>query len=229
MKKHGKKYQAALKLIDEKKVYTVQEACELIKTTSTTKFDSSVGISMCLNINTTLADQQIRGTVVLPGGTGKEVRILALTHNKAEEAIAAGASYAGGKEMLEKILNEKWFDFDVICATPDMMGEIGKAGKVLGPKGLMPNPKTGTVGMDIAKMVAELKGGKVEYRADKNGNVNLLVGKVSFDTAKLVDNVNTVINQINKVRPQTVKGIYVKTCKIHTTMGPSIHVEHGEL
>ena len=219
--KHGKKYEAALKLIDKTKAYTIEEACELIKSTSTTKFDSSVGIAFKLNINTKKADQQVRGTVVLPNGTGKSVRVLALT-NKAEDAKAAGADFAGGKELLEKIVTEKWFDFDVICATPDMMGEIGKAGRILGPKGLMPNPKTGTVGMDIKKMVTELKAGKVEYRADRDGNVNLTVGKVSFDTEKLTENVKTIVAQILKVRPSVVKGTYVLSCFLCTTMGPSI-------
>ena len=219
--KHGKKYEAALKLIDKTKAYTIEEACELIKSTSTTKFDSSVGIAFKLNINTKKADQQVRGTVVLPNGTGKSVRVLALT-NKAEDATAAGADFAGGKELLEKIVTEKWFDFDVICATPDMMGEIGKAGRILGPKGLMPNPKTGTVGMDIKKMVTELKAGKVEYRADRDGNVNLAVGKVSFDTEKLTENVKTIVAQILKVRPSVVKGTYVLSCFLCTTMGPSI-------
>ncbi len=222
--KHGKKYQAALKLVDKEKVYSVHEACELVKQTSTTKFDATVAISMRLNINTKKADQQVRGTVILPAGTGKNVRVVAIT-NKADEAKAAGADYAGGKELLEKIVTEKWFDFDVMCATPEMMGEIGKNGRVLGPKGLMPNPKTGTVGPDIAKMVKELKAGKVEYRADKDGNVNVAVGKVSFDTEKLEENVKTLINQIIKVRPAVVKGNYILSCHIVTTMGPSIKVQ----
>ena len=219
--KHGKKYEAALKLIDKEKVYTVKEAVELIGKTSTTKFDSSVGLSFSLNINTRAADQQIRGTVILPAGSGKTVRVLAIT-SKVEEAKAAGADFAGGVELLEKIQNEKWFDFDVMCATPDMMAHIGKLGRVLGPKGLMPNPKTGTVGPDIAKMVGELKAGKVEYRADKDGNVNLAVGKVSFEPNKLEENANAVISQILKVRPASVKGVYVKSCHLSTTMGPSI-------
>ena len=223
MKKYGKKYQAALKLIDKTKSYTIHEACELIKQTSVTKFDSSVGVSMHLNINTKKADQQVRGTVILPAGTGKDVRVLAITH-KADEALKAGANFAGGKELLEKIVNDKWFDFDVICATPDMMGEIGKIGRILGPKGLMPNPKTGTVGPDIVKMVNELKAGKVEYRADKDGNVNVAVGKVSFDLDKLESNVTTLINQILKVRPSTIKGNYVLNCTLTTTMGPSIKI-----
>ena len=223
--KHGKKYEAALKLIDKTKAYTINEACELIKQTSTTKFDSSVGINFYLNINSKKADQQVRGTIVLPAGTGKTKRILVLTNTKQEDAKNAGADFVGGKDLLEKIVNDKWFDFDVICATPDMMGEIGKAGRILGPKGLMPNPKTGTVGMDVTKMVTELKAGKVEYRADRDGNVNLAVGKVSFDTEKLVENVTTIVNQIIKVRPSAVKGIYIKSCYLSTTMGPSIKLQ----
>ncbi len=223
--KHGKKYEAALKLIDKNKVYSVHEACELVKQTSVTKFDSTVGISMKLNINTKKADQQVRGTVILPAGTGKDVRVVAIT-SKVDVAKEAGADYAGGKELLEKIVGEKWFDFDVMCATPEMMGEIGKNGRVLGPKGLMPNPKTGTVGPDIAKMIKELKAGKVEYRADKDGNVNVAVGKVSFDVEKLEENVTTLINQIIKVRPSVVKGNYILSCSIHTTMGPSIKVQY---
>ena len=222
--KHGKKYEAALKLIDKTKVYSIEEACELVKKTSITSFDSTVQVSMKLNINTKKADQQIRGTVILPAGTGKNVRVVAITH-KVDEALKAGADYAGDKELLSKIVTEKWFDFDVMCATPEMMGEIGKNGRVLGPKGLMPNPKTGTVGPDITKMVQELKAGKVEYRADKDGNVNVAVGKCSFDTEKLVENVKTLIAQILKVRPQTVKGAYVLSCHIVTTMGPSIRLD----
>ena len=221
--KHGKKYEAALKLVDKTKTYTIEEACELIKKTVTTKFDSTIGISMRLNINTKKADQQVRGTVILPAGTGKNVRVVAIT-NKVEEATKAGADYAGGKELLEKIVGEKWFDFDVMCATPEMMGEIGKNGRVLGPKGLMPNPKTGTVGPDIAKMIKELKAGKVEYRADRDGNINVGVGKSSFEAEKLVENVKTLVNQILKVRPSTVKGNYVLSCHLSSTMGPSIKI-----
>lgn len=224
MKKHGKKYQEVAKLVDQTRTYTVEEACELIKKTNPTKFDATVGINMSLNINTKKADQQIRGTVVLPNGTGKNVRVLVLTNTKQKEATEAGADYVGGKELLDKIVSEKWFDYDVICATPDMMGEIGKAGRILGPKGLMPNPKTGTVGMEVSKMVTELKAGKVEYRADREGNVNLGVGKISFDAAKLAENVNTIISTILRVRPSTVKGVYVKTAYLSSTMGPSIKI-----
>ena len=222
--KHGKKYEAALKLIDKTKVYSIEEACELVKKTSITSFDSTVQVSMKLNINTKKADQQVRGTVILPAGTGKNVRVVAITH-KVDEALKAGADYAGDKELLNKIVTEKWFDFDVMCSTPEMMGEIGKHGRILGPKRFMRNPKTGTVGPDITKMVQELKAGKVEYRADKDGNVNVAVGKCSFDTEKLVENVKTLIAQILKVRPQTVKGAYVLSCHIVATMGPSIRLD----
>lgn len=224
MRKYGKKYKAAYELIDHKKLYSVKEAVSLLKKTSVTKFDSTVDVSFNLNINTKMADQQVRGTIVLPSGTGKEVKVLALSHSNTDAALKAGATYAGGKELLDKIVNEKWFDFDVICATPDMMGEIGKAGRVLGPKGLMPNPKTGTVGQDLVKMVTELRAGKVEYRADKAGNVNLGIGKVSFEESKIEDNLNAIINQILKVRPQSVKGQYLRSCTVSTTMGPAIKV-----
>ena len=225
MKKFGKKYQAAAKLV-EKKAYELSEAVELLKKTSVTKFESGVRLNMHLNINTRSADQQVRGTVVLPHGTGKSVRVCCIT-SKPEEATAAGADYAGGKELLEKVLGG-WFDFDVMCASPEMMGEIGKAGRVLGPKGLMPNPKVGTVSPDVKKMVAELKAGKVEYRADKDGNVNILVGKVGFESAKLIENLNTVISQIIKVRPASVKGTYILNCAVSTTMGPGIKVSVSE-
>ena len=217
----SKRHIANLSKVDKTKLYTVEEAVKLAKELANTKFDSTLEVAMNLNLDVKKADQQLRGAVVLPNGTGKSVRVLALT-NKVEDAKAAGADFAGGKELLEKIVTEKWFDFDVICATPDMMGEIGKAGRILGPKGLMPNPKTGTVGMDIKKMVSELKAGKVEYRADRDGNVNLAVGKVSFDTEKLTENVKTIVAQILKVRPSVVKGTYVLSCFLCTTMGPSI-------
>jgi large subunit ribosomal protein L1 len=222
MSKHGKKYEAALKLFDATKEYDLKEACEIVKKTSVTKFEGGVSLSISLNIDTTQADQQIRGTVVLPNGTGKSVRVCAIT-TKIDDAKAAGADYAGGKELLAKILGG-WFDFDVMCATPEMMGEIGKAGRVLGPKGLMPNPKIGTVGPDVKKMVTELKAGKVEYRADKDGNINLLVGKVSFDANKLEENLNVIINQVLKVRPAVIKGAYILNCSIHTTMGPAVKI-----
>lgn len=221
--KKGKKYLAAEKAIDVTKLYTIAEAAELVKTTSTTKFDSTIDVSFHLNVDPKQADQQIRGTVILPHGNGKTKKVLAITH-KVDEATAAGADFAGGKEMLEKIKNENWFDFDVIVATPDMMGELGKMGRILGPKGLMPNPKTGTVAMDIAKAIQEIKAGKVEYRVDKDGNVHVSIARCSFDTDKIIDNLNTICDQIVKVKPASVKGAYVKNAVIHTTMGPAIKI-----
>ena len=221
--KKGKKYLAAEKAIDATKLYTIAEAAELVKTTSTTKFDSTIDVSFHLNVDPKQADQQIRGTVILPHGNGKTKKVLAITH-KVDEATAAGADFAGGKEMLEKIKNENWFDFDVIVATPDMMGELGKMGRILGPKGLMPNPKTGTVAMDIVKAIQEIKAGKVEYRVDKDGNVHVSIARCSFDTDKIIDNLNTICDQIVKVKPASVKGAYVKNAVIHTTMGPAIKI-----
>ena len=220
--KRGKKYQAALALIDAKKVYALEEACELVKKTTTVKFDSTIDVSFRLNVDPKQADQQIRGTLVLPHGNGKTKRVLAIT-NKVDEAKNAGADFVGGKEMLDKIKNENWFDYDIIVATPDMMGELGKMGRVLGPKGLMPNPKTGTVAVDIAKAITEIKGGKVEYRVDKEGNLHLTVGRSSFDTEKLIENLTVVCDTLMKVRPSAVKGVYVKNVVLHTTMGPAIN------
>ena len=220
--KRGKKYQAALALIEAKKVYALEEACELVKKTTTVKFDSTIDVSFRLNVDPRQADQQIRGTLVLPHGNGKTKRVLAIT-NKVDEAKNAGADFVGGKEMLDKIKNENWFDYDIIVATPDMMGELGKMGRVLGPKGLMPNPKTGTVAVDIAKAITEIKGGKVEYRVDKEGNLHLTVGRTSFDTEKLIENLTVVCDTLMKVRPSAVKGVYVKNVVLHTTMGPAIN------
>ena len=222
MKKKGKKYQAVAAKVDGAKVYTIEEACELVKETSTVKFDSTVDVSFRLNVDPRQADQQIRGTLTLPHGNGKTKRILAITH-KEEEARNAGADFVGGKEMLEKIQKENWFDFDVIVATPDMMGELGKMGRLLGPKGLMPNPKTGTVSMDIGKAIHEIKMGKVEYRVDKEGNLHLTVGKVSFANEKLADNLKAICDTIVRVRPASVKGVYIKNAVVHTVMGPAIH------
>ncbi len=222
MKKKGKKYQAAIAKVDATKVYTLEEACALVKETSTVKFDSTVDVSFRLNVDPKQADQQIRGTLTLPNGNGKTKRILVITH-KEEEAKQAGADYVGGKEMLEKIQAQNWFDFDVIVATPDMMGELGKMGRILGPKGLMPNPKTGTVAVDIAKAIHEIKMGKVEYRVDKEGNLHLTVGRVSFEDSKLVENLKVVCDTIVKVRPSAVKGVYIKNVVLHTVMGPAIH------
>ena len=220
--KHSKNYRKVLELVDKNKVYSIDEACELVKKTSTVKFDATVNVSFNMNIDTTKADQQIRGTLILPNGNGKTKKICAIT-SKVDEAKAAGADFAGGKELLEKIQKENWFDFDVIVATPDMMGELGKMGRLLGPKGLMPNPKTGTVAMDIAKAIKEIKLGKVEYRLDKDANMHLSIGRVSFDTEKLVENLKALTSTLVKVRPADVKGSYIKTAVVHTTMGPSIH------
>lgn len=222
--KQGKKYLAAAKLIDQNKEYTLEEAAALLKKTSTTKFDSTIDISFALNVNPTLADQLIRGTLVLPHGNGKTKKILAVTGTKAEEAKAAGADFVGGKEMLEKIQSENWFGFDIIVATPDMMGELGKMGRLLGPKGLMPNPKTGTVSMEIGKAITEIKKGKISYRVDKDGNLNVSIARVSFSEADIVDNLQSIIDAIVKSRPSTVKGIYIKTAVVHTTMGPGIKI-----
>lgn len=219
--KKGKKYVNAAKLIDSAKLYSIAEAAELVKKTSVTKFDSTIDVSFRLNVDPKQADQQIRGTIILPHGNGKSKKVLAITR-KVEEATAAGADYAGGKELLDKIANENWFAYDVIVATPDMMGELGKMGKILGPKGLMPNPKTGTVAVDIAKAIQEIKAGKVEYRVDKEGNVHVSIARVSFDANKIVDNLTILCETIVKVRPAAVKGTYIKSAVIHTTMGPGI-------
>ena len=224
MIKRGKKYKQACALIEANKVYSAKEACELIKQTSTTKFDASVDVAFNLNIDTRYAEQQIRGAVVLPNGTGKTKTVLAIT-NKVEEAKTAGADFVGGKEMIEKIQKENWFGFDVIVATPDMMGELGKLGKLLGPKGLMPNPKTGTVSPNIANAIKEIKAGKVEYRNDKAGNLHIVAGKASFETEKLVENIKTIYDIVVKAKPSTVKGTYMNNLTITTTMGPSIKVD----
>ena len=219
--KRSKKYVAASQLVDKNRTYTVQEAIELVKQTSTVKFDATIDVSLRLNVDPKKADQQVRGTLVLPHGNGKTKVVLAIT-DKTEEALAAGADFAGGKELLEKIQKENWFAYDVIVATPNMMGEIGKLGRVLGPKGLMPNPKTGTVSPDIAKAVKEIKAGKVEYRVDKEANMHVSIARCSFDNEKVADNLNALLEAVLKARPAAVKGTYIKTAVIHTTMGPSI-------
>ena len=219
--KKGKKYLQVAEKIDSTKVYSIEEACALVKETSTVKFDATIDVSFHLNVDPKYADQQLRGTIVLPHGNGKTKKVLAITR-KHEEAKAAGADFVGDKDMLEKIQKENWFEFDIIVATPDMMGELGKMGRLLGPKGLMPNPKTGTVSMDIGKAIQEIKAGKIEYRVDKQGNIHLSIGRVSFDTEKLVDNLKVVVETLLKVRPASVKGQYVKNCVVTTTMGPSV-------
>lgn len=221
--KRGKKYNAVAKLIDKEKLYTIEEAVALVKQTSTTKFDATIDVSFRLNVDPRQADQQIRGTLVLPHGNGKEKTVLVIT-NSPDVALKAGAEFAGGKEMIEKIKNENWFGYDVIVATPDMMGELGRMGKILGPKGLMPNPKTGTVTTDVVKAIQEIKAGKVEYRVDREANMHVSVGRVSFSDDKLVDNLNALTERIVKVRPAAVKGTFIKNAVIHTTMGPSIRI-----
>ena len=222
--KVSKKYDAALALVDTNKEYTILEAAELVKKTSFTKFDGSVEVSFRLNVDPRHADQQIRGAMVLPNGTGRTQRVLVITQGaKEQEAKDAGADFVGGKEMIEDI-KKGWFDFDVIVATPDMMGELGKIGKILGPKGLMPNPKTGTVTMDLTKAINDIKKGKVEYRVDKEGNINLMIGKVSFTAEQIAENFNALAEVIKKARPAAVKGVYIKTCVMSATMGPGINV-----
>jgi large subunit ribosomal protein L1 len=220
----GKKYSAALAMVDRSKTYDYAEAVALAKKTTTTKFDSSVEVSFSLNVDPRQAEQNIRGALVLPNGTGRSQRVLVITQGaKVDEAKAAGADYVGGKDMLEQIQGG-WFDFDVIVATPDMMGQLGRLGKVLGPKGLMPNPKTGTVTMDVAKAIDEIKKGKVEYRVDKDGNLNVMIGKVSFTDEALAENYKALYDQIVRVKPATVKGTYIKGVTVSTTMGPGIKV-----
>ncbi|MBM7588318.1 large subunit ribosomal protein L1 [Bacillus pakistanensis] len=225
MAKKGKKFLEAQKLVDRTKAYSVAEAVELVKKTSTTKFDATIEVAFRLGVDTRKNDQQIRGAVVLPNGTGKTQSVLVFAKgDKAKEAEAAGADYVGDQDLINKI-NQGWFEFDVIVATPDMMGEVGKLGRVLGPKGLMPNPKTGTVTFDVEKAVNEIKAGKVEYRADKAGNVHVPVGKASFEDGKLVENLTTMFDTIQKAKPAAAKGTYVKNISVTSTMGPGVKVD----
>ena len=226
--KRSKRYVSNLEKVEKNKVYSVEEAVKLVKATSTSSFDGSVEIAMRLNLDTKKADQQLRGAIVLPKGTGKTNKVLVIAKgDKANQAKEAGADYVGDTDMLEKIEKENWFDFDVMIATPDMMPLLGKLGKVLGPKGLMPNPKTGTVTMDVAKAVSEAKAGRVEYRTDSFGNIHGVVGKVSFSEEDLLENLNAFVSHILKLRPATVKGDYVKNISISSTMGPGIKVENN--
>ncbi|MDD3999436.1 MAG: 50S ribosomal protein L1 [Bacilli bacterium] len=224
MAKRSRKYLDALKLVDRNKRYPLSEAVELAKQTSITKFDSTVEVVFRLNLDPRKAEQNLRGAIILPHGTGKVRRVLVLTKgSKQKEAEEAGADYVGDSEYLEKIKGG-WFDFDIIVATPDMMPELGKIGKILGPKGLMPNAKTGTVTTDIAKAVEEIKAGKVEYRVDKTGNVPAIVGKVSFETEKIAANIKTIYQTLMRLKPSTVKGVYVKNIAVSTTMGPGVKI-----
>ncbi|MBL7575972.1 large subunit ribosomal protein L1 [Peptoniphilus asaccharolyticus DSM 20463] len=230
MPKRGKKYLESAKLVDRTKLYDVADAMELVTKTATTKFDSTVELAVRLGVDPRHADQQVRGTTVLPHGTGKSVRVLVLAKgDKIKEAEAAGADYAGGEELVEKIQQENWFEFDVMIATPDMMGVVGKIGRVLGPKGLMPNPKSGTVTFDVQKAVEETKAGKVEYRVDKAAIINVAIGKVSFGTEKLTDNFNSIMQAIIKAKPAAAKGRYLKSVTLATTMGPGIKVNGQKL
>lgn len=228
MAKRSKKYEEALKLVDASKAYDIKEAVALVKETAKANFDETIEAAFRLGVDPKKADQQIRGAMVLPHGTGKTQRILVFAKgDKAKEAEVAGADYVGEAEYIDKI-NEGWFEFDVIVATPDMMAQVGKLGRVLGPKGLMPNPKTGTVTFEVEKAVKEIKAGKVEYRVDKASNVHVPIGKASFDEDKLADNLRALIEQIVKVKPQSSKGTYMKNVSIASTMGPGIKVDVSE-
>ncbi|GLO64320.1 MULTISPECIES: 50S ribosomal protein L1 [Oceanobacillus] len=225
MAKIGKKHQEALKLVDRSKSYEIKEAVELAKKAAKANFDETVEAAFRLGVDPKKADQQIRGAMVLPHGTGKTQRVLVFAKGeKAKEAEAAGADYVGEADYINKI-NQGWFEFDVIVATPDMMAEVGKLGRVLGPKGLMPNPKTGTVTFEVEKAVNDIKAGKVEYRVDKSANIHVPIGKISFDDQKLVDNFVALTEQLVKVKPQSSKGIYMKNVSITSTMGPGIKVD----
>ena len=223
--KKGKRYQEAAKLVDSSKMYEAKEALEIIEKMPKPKFDETVELHVKLGVDSKHADQQVRGTVVLPNGTGKSLRVLVFAKgDKAKEAEAAGADFVGAEELVPKIEKENWFEYDVIVATPDMMGVIGRLGKVLGPKGLMPNPKSGTVTMDVTKAISEIKSGKVEYRLDKTNIIHLGIGKVSFGAEKLAENYQTIIDAIIKAKPAAAKGQYVKSVYLTTTMGPSVYI-----
>ena len=230
MAKMGKKYQDAVKLIDKSKLYDIDEAVALVCQTAKAKFDETVEIHIRLGVDSRHADQQVRGAVVLPNGTGKSVKVLVFAKgDNIEKAQAAGADYVGGPELAEKIQSENWFDFDVVIASPDMMGVIGKLGKVLGPKGLMPSPKAGTVTPDVARAVTEAKAGKIEYRLDKTNIIHCPIGKASFGVEKLQENFDTLLGAIIKAKPAAAKGQYIKSCVVATTMGPGIKVNYAKL
>ena len=228
--KHGKKYIEAAKNIERGNLYGKEEGIALVKKTAVAKFDETIEAHIRTGCDGRHADQQIRGAVVLPHGTGKKVRILVFAKDaKAEEAKAAGADYVGGMELIEKIQKENWFDFDVVVATPDMMGVVGRIGRVLGPKGLMPNPKAGTVTMDVTKAINEIKAGKIEYRLDKTNIVHVPIGKASFSEEQLADNFQTLIDAINKAKPAAVKGQYLKSVTLTSTMGPGVKINPMKL
>ena len=228
--KHGKKYVDSKKLIDPIKAYDPAEAIDLVLKTSKAKFDETVEISVRLGVDPRHADQQVRGAVVLPHGTGRVIRVLVFAKNeKAKEALAAGADFVGAEDMVAKIQNENWFGFDVCVATPDMMGVVGRLGRVLGPKGLMPNPKSGTVTMDVSKAISDIKAGKVEYRVDKTSIVHCPIGKSSFGMDKLTENLTALMDAINKAKPSAAKGTYLRSVYLSSTMGPAVKVNAAKL
>ena len=226
----GKKYQESAKQIDKAALYDTAEAMELVVKTAPAKFDETVELHVKLGVDSRHADQQVRGAIVLPHGTGKNIRVLVFAKgDKAAEAEAAGAEFVGAEDMVDKIRNENFFDYDVVVATPDMMGVVGRLGKILGPKGLMPNPKAGTVSMNVGDAVREIKAGKIEYRLDKTNIIHCPIGKVSFGPEKLADNFNALLGAIIKAKPAAAKGIYIRSCVVSTTMGPGIKVNAGKL
>lgn len=228
MKKQGRKYVEAQKLVEKNKLYSAEEAINLVKQTNITKFDGSIELSIRLNVDPKKADQQIRGSLVLPNGTGKTKRILVIAKGaQATAAKEAGANYVGDKDMIEKIQKENWFDFDVIVATPDMMPELGKIGKLLGPRGLMPNPKTNTVTPNVVKAIEDINKGMIEFRTDSLGNIHSILGKCSFEEKSLLENLKYAVTTINKLKPQSVKGAFIKSITISTTMGPGIKVDQN--
>ena len=226
--KRGKKYQESLKLVDRTKLYDVQEGIELVKQTAKAKFDETIEASVRLGVNPRHADQHVRGAGVLPQGTGRTVRVLVFAKGeKAREAEAAGADFVGAEDMVQKIQEENWLDFDVCVATPDMMGLVGRLGRILGPRGLMPNPKSGTVTMDVTKAVQDIKAGKVEYRVDRTGIIHVPIGKVSFDTEKINENLSVLMDAIVKAKPASAKGTYLRSVVLASTMGPGIKINPG--
>ena len=228
--KHGKKYVDGAKLIERSRLYDTQEALDLCVKTGTAKFDETVEVHVKLGVDGRHADQQVRGAIVLPHGTGKTVRVLAICKpEKEDEARAAGAEFVGGNDMIQKIQSEGWMDFDVLITTPDMMGMVGRLGKILGPRGLMPNPKAGTVAPDIARAITEAKAGKIEYRLDKTNIFHCPIGKISFGTEKLTENFNTLLEAINKAKPAAAKGQYIRSCVVAATMGPGVKINPNKV
>ena len=228
--KHGKKYNDSIKIVDRAKLYDKDEALDLTVKTAKAKFDETIEVNVKLGVDGRHADQQVRGAVVLPNGTGKKVRVLVFTKgDKVEAAKAAGAEYVGAEEYAAKIQQEGWMDFDVVITTPDMMGMVGRLGKILGPRGLMPNPKAGTVAPDIARAITEAKAGKIEYRLDKTNIIHCPIGKISFGTEKLTENFNTLLEAINKAKPAAAKGQYIRSCVVAATMGPGVKINPNKV